>query len=993
MRMQINYAWLFLLQLFITPFLNAQESSFKNYVVSNWGMEEGLPQSSVNDIIQTKDGYIWLATFGGLVRFDGLSFTTFNRSNTEGLRSDRILQLFEATNGDIWITTEDGLIRYQNKEFKSFVLGQEEFQVYSPLTLDEDDKGRLWISSHSRIFKFEDESFIEVAVSKNINEAKKALSNNAGAILTFHKQVYRSMGDSVYQVINLEDDISNSVIISIEYPENSARYLIATNGDGVVKYENGEIATHSLPEFLPFNEIWDFSIDKSGQLWILGYGGLGIWKDAEIKSIYIPSEVGDADIISMLEDNEGNIWFGSGANGLFKLRPSNVKNIDKKEGLNTEQMLSLLAMKNGNYLFSTNCGGVFEWDGDVIRIPPISSFLPNKCNWSVFEDSQNRIWFGSRILYRTNSIEEPGIEIDSTHGFNGIDIFVIMEDSKNIIWIGASNGLYKYDGSNFQRFSTKEGLSFNDVRTLFEDKSGALWVGTSNGLNKLKNDKITQIYLDEEKNQIQEPNIRAIHEDESGVMWFGTYGNGLFRLFEGKVTNIRAKDGLFKNVVSHIIEDDYGNFWMGSNNGISRVSKEELNNFSEGKISTIQSYSYGRNDGMKSAETNGGFQPNVIKDENGKIYFPTVAGVAVISTQEANPDVISPPTFIERIRSSTTTFDDASEISLPYNDAFLEIRFTALMFSDPKKLRFRYRLVGLSSNWIDIGNQRHVLFSNIPPGNYIFEVVPNKSNGTWSENSASINIQVIPPFWQTSWFYSLIGVIIIFLGPAIYYVRTRALTKENDRQRKFTEKLIESQEIERRRIASELHDGIGQQVLVIKNRAELAKSFSGDPNEVQEQLAEIIKSAISSIADVRSISHNLRPVHLEKFGLTEALNYLCEQINEAVEFELSYYFEDIDGVLQSENEINFYRVIQEALNNIIKHAGASEASITVQKVKKNIITKIWDDGKGFKMVDIEHLSGLGFLGMKERIDSLKGELSIKSRLRHGTTIIITIPIK
>lgn len=185
--------------------LEAQSFDFDDYVISNWGLEEGLPQSSVNDIIQSKNGYIWLATFGGLVRFDGLNFTTFDRSNSKGMRSDRILHLHESTDGSIWLSTEDGFIRYLDNNFRSYVLKQDDDQIQSPLTIDEDGTGTLWLSTNSNIFKFESDSFRVVEVSTNKINAEKALYNNDGAILTYDRQVYKTLGDSIYKVIDLQD--------------------------------------------------------------------------------------------------------------------------------------------------------------------------------------------------------------------------------------------------------------------------------------------------------------------------------------------------------------------------------------------------------------------------------------------------------------------------------------------------------------------------------------------------------------------------------------------------------------------------------------------------------------------------------------------------------------------------------------------------------------------------------------------------------------------
>ena len=600
------------------------------------------------------------------------------------------------------------------------------------------------------------------------------------------------------------------------------------------------------------------------------------------------------------------------------------------------------------------------------------------------------------VWFQSNSLEEPGVVFDSTKGFSGVDIFAITEDSRGNIWIGAFNGLFVFDGKEFYRYTTADGLSYNDTRAIFEDEKGILWIGTSEGLNTIHNNTVRKVKLLETvaaSKQVQEPYIRAIYKDKEGTMWFGSYGNGLFRWKDGQITNITTKQGLFDDIVSHIAEDDQGNFWMGSNRGIFRASKKELNDLSDGGRESINSYSYGVGDGMNSSETNGGFQPNVISDSSGNIYFPTVEGVAVVSTHKVQDNNIPPTVYIENLRSSEDEIPFSSAITLPYDNAFLEIRYTALSFTAPKKVKFRYKLVGFDDSWIDVQNRRIALYSKIPPGDYTFKVIASNNDGLWNTEGASLRVTITPPFWQTYWFYGIIGFFFLSSGPAVYYYRVQQLKKENEKQKRFSEQLIDSQEQERRRIASELHDGLGQQILVIKNRVELAKLHIRDNAEMEEQLNEIQHSATRSIEDVRNISHGLRPVHLEKFGLSEAITNLCNELQDTSIIEWSYHIDNIDGIIPANKEINFYRVIQEGINNILKHSLASEASVLIQRNTNNIYATLWDDGRGFSLRMDKKPEGLGFLGMRERVQTLGGTIVIQSLKGKGTTIKINIPIE
>ncbi|MGM0588503.1 MAG: ligand-binding sensor domain-containing protein [Bacteroidota bacterium] len=989
---QLALLLFFFSYLLYNPAFSFQKST-NNYVISHFGMEDGLPQSTVNDITQTPDGYMWLATFGGLVRYDGNSFTTFNRSNTPGMRSDRILHLYTDSDGTLWVATENGFLRYQDGEFKSyeFKLGT---NIYAPSKVIEDGEGRLWITAGAAPYLYDGEEFLKQELLTDEESRSKALNENTGVWLAYDRKLLKTVGDSIALIDELDNQIRYNIVDVEEYPKGSGQVFIATTGQGVGLYEDGKLHLYSVDSGLTSRYTSKFYKDRSDQLWVTNFNGISKWQGEKFESLNAINLSKDIQYTKIFEDLEGNYWVGSPSEGLFKVRSSIITTIDSEEGLWNEKMLSLTQLRNGNYVFATNCGGVYEWKNNRATPAPINEVMPNLCVWSVYEDSRGDIWFGSRVLYRSSSLSDPGIQFGPEEGFDGFDIFAITEDRNGNIWIGCLNGVYVYDGASFTKFTTEEGLSYNDTRTLFEDSDGTMWVGTSQGLNTISKGRVTNIQLLEHKTDsvvVRQPYVRAIHKDNEGVYWIGTYGHGIFRIKNGHVTQIRSDDGLFDDIVSFIREDEQGFFWMGSNRGIFRVRRSELNKFSEGQIDRVQSYSYGIEEGMKSAETNGGFQPNVIQ-ENGKLYIPTVEGVTVVATNKAESLPKPPPVYIERLTSGNIDLPLGEQINLPYDKAFLQVYYTALNFQSPEKVKFRYKLEGLNENWFEVGTRRSALFTKIPPGEYAFKVTANSNNGTWNPEVASFGVSVKPPFWMTTWFYFVVGLGILFTGVGLYHRRVTKLEEANKRQKLFTEKLIESQEQERRRIASELHDSLGQQILVIKNRAELAGLQVEDAEATARELQEIIQSAQRSIADVRNISHNLRPVHLEKFGLTNAVNQLCANLQETTSIDWSYHLEDLNELVEDEKVINLYRIIQEGTNNILKHSSATEASVLVKKNGQMLSTKIWDNGKGFDNTNEQKQVGLGFQGMNERITSLGGTLKVESTPGKGTTLLIQIPI-
>lgn len=983
-----------LLAVFMISSAPAAERTAERYVVSRWGMEDGLPQSSVNDILQTRDGYIWFSTHGGLVRFDGTAFTTFDRNNTPGMRSDRLLGLFEASDGALWLSSEDGFMEFRDGRCTPYLIVHDGL-VYSPSMVAQDARGVMWLSVNGVPYRRVGDRFERQNVRTDTALARRATDDPGGIWLMHDFDLLRTVGDTIVRVADLRGRLSSTVREGVEHPAGSGVVYMATNGDGVARYEEGRLTLYSESEGLTSRFALRVIPDRGGGLWTVCYNGIARWNgDGFTPFDEVPAN-GQDQITSIMKDGEGNYWIGTPNRGLYRVRPSPLWTIGSADGLKNTKMLSLTRRRDGTFLFATNCGGVYEWSGGRAVPSAVNAFLPNLCVWSVFEDSKGRFWFGAQVLYRTSSLTSPGRMFDSTDGFTGRDVFAVTEDSRGIIWIGCLNGLFRYDGERFRRYSTADGLSYNDVRTIVEDASGALWIGTSGGLNVLRNGKIAPLDLLDGQTapgRTTQPYIRAILPDADGTLWLGSYGDGLIRYKDGKAFFITAQDGLFDNIVSHIVEDPQGFLWMGSNRGLFRNRKRRLHEFCDGMTDRVRSYSYGTADGMRSAETNGGFQPSIVRDESGRLFVPTVEGVTVVSTWDVTMNTVPPPVFIEAAVNGGLHDPAPDTLVMPHDSAFLEIRYTALSYTDPHKVRFRYRLEGLDERWTEAGPRRSAFYTQIPPGEYRFRVIACNNDGVWNEIGASMAIIVMPPFWMTWWFRALIGLAFLVAGPSAYFLRIAQLKRDKVRQEQFSRRLIESQERERRRIAAELHDGIGQQILVIKNRAELALRDGRDPERLREELREIAGSALSSINDIRAISHDLRPVHLEDFGLTETLRVLGEQLQAGSAVDWIVDIDDIDGVLPAGEEINFFRILQEGSKNILTHSGASHASLIVRREEETVTATLWDDGRGFDADAPRARPGMGLRGMEERVHALGGTLTLRSHPGDGTTVTVTVPI-
>jgi signal transduction histidine kinase len=491
--------------------------------------------------------------------------------------------------------------------------------------------------------------------------------------------------------------------------------------------------------------------------------------------------------------------------------------------------------------------------------------------------------------------------------------------------------------------------------------------------------------------------VRSFYQDEDGTLWIGTYDGGLNRFKDGRFTRYTMREGMFDNGVFRILDDSRGNFWMSSNRGVYRVSRRSLEDFAAGKTRSVTTVGYGKADGILNTECNGGAQPAGTRTRDGKLWFPTQKGVAVIDPAAIRASPLPPPVLIEEfsVDNQKVAFGGGAHI-LPGQERF-EIRYTGLSFTRPEQVRFKYRLEGLDKDWVDAGTRRTVDYSYVPPGGYTFRVIAANSDGVWNMEGAALPIFVQPPFWRTWWFISLASLTAIGTAVLWYEQRLWRLRRAQSAQEAFSRRLIDSQEGERKRIAAELHDSLGQSLVIIRNRAMLSLNTPDDHDRAIEQLDEIATAAGDAISEVKEIAYNLRPFQLDRFGLAKAIESMLKTVSEANEVELSAQIDDIDGVFTKEAEINLYRILQESINNMLKHAQATRGSVTVKRDGQRIEVIVQDNGKGFQ-TDVKHTgegakSKFGLVGMSERARILGAKYEIRSSPGEGTTIYLKIDLK
>lgn len=954
----------------------------QKYRFDSWTTENGLPQASVNSILQTRDGFLWLSTFGGLVRYDGLRFEVFNTGNTEGLKTGRFTHLLEDEAGILWAMTEgQGLTAYRNGMFTTYTV-ENGLPDNLILRFNITQNGNLLVESEHGIVQWNDEKFIPY-VPEPGEPTKNIMKRRADYI-------WYQEGDHLRKFehgqITFDHKVNGQVTGIFE--DSSRRIWYGTTNNELTMIENGKIQTYPTNDGYP---VFGFGIfeDQQKNLWFSS--GYGLWRFQNGKFTKFTTADGliDDHARYVYQDREGTLWVGTGG-GLSHLTESAMTTYSAADGIAADNTYTVF-QDSRQRIWIGSWKGLTAYENGTFQNVGAHFGVDNVNVTALAEDRAGNFWIGSwngevrKIKDGKTLTFEPKKMTDSP-------IRVIYEDTADNLWIGTSNGLVKYRDEQMTNYTAQQGLIGKEILVIYEDRAKRLWIGTDAGLNKYENGVFTNY---DEKDGIFTSSVRAIYEDQEGSFWIGTYDSGLYRYKNGQFTRYTTQNGLFDNGVFHIVEDGNDNFWISCNRGIYRVRKADLNDFAEKRIEKITSVPYNKRDGMLNSECNGGIQPAGLKTSDGRIWFPTQKGVTVINPATVPFNRIPPPVVIQSVIIDTKPVDISAPINLVPGNANLEIQYSGLSFTNPELVKFKYKLEGLDIDWVEVGTRRSAYYSHLPPGNYKFKVLAANRDNVWNEQGAEIIIQMQPAFRQTWWFWILLSLAVIAVAWNIYRRRVATLRHSAMLRQTFARQLIDSQEDERRRIAVELHDSLGQSLVIIKNWAllEIKSKLNGKPAN-QKALQEITETASEAIIEVRKIAYNLGPFQLEKLGLRKSIE---EMVNKAVassSIDFTLNIDNIDDYLTKPSQVNVYRIIQEAVNNIIKHSGARTAKISIKIVPAQIHLNITDDGCGFALKTSNGQSGnngFGLLGMSERAHLLKAEYHIESELGRGTTIFIILP--
>lgn len=984
----------FVFKIVICLFLFSQ-IVWTQYRFDSWDTEDGLPQNTVYAMTQTRDGYLWLTTYDGLVRFDGVRFTVFDKSNTKGILSNRFTSIYEDTEGALWIGTEyGGLVRYTDGEFKTFDY-RDGLPSKSLRYIQQDNEGNLVVSTDTGIFCLRNNKF-EPCISSEWARYFRVYWSKSGAKWIMDKNGLNKIknGNTIHHPIQWREN----AVDEIQFFEDSGGDLwigaadatiYRITDDGTIRYsregervEKGTVTINALGSAT--------GADADGNIWLSNSGGGGVVvfnpQTRDFKQFTTADGLSSNQIKSFFTDREGTLWIGTNNRGLNRVTKQFIRTISDKDGMKKTNVYPVLEDSAGNVWVGADEGLSRIKDGIITNYEQFGGVQ------ALYEDREGRVWIG--FDHQSGYFKDDKFT-EMSDILRNVAFTSIHQDKTGVFWFGGDDGFVHFKDGKATHYTTQDGLPSNEVKLVHEDRNGTIWLATYAGLVQIKDDKFVTLT---EADGLVSNRVRTITEDADGTFWIGTYDGGISRFRGGKFFNFTTANGLFNNGAFRILEDSRGNFWISSNRGIYRVSKKELNDFADGKIPSVTSVAYGTQDGMLNTECNGGRQPAGVKTRDGRLWFPTQQGVVVVDPEAIPFNSSPPPVVIESIEIDNKAVSlNQTAIEIEPRQSNLEIAYTGLSLIKSDQVRFKYKLAGLSDEWIDAGTRRTAYFSYLPPGNYTFTVIAANSDGVWNTEGKQVRVRVVPPFYRTWWFISLLAFSVAVLTLSVYKIRVSQLKQEKKRQEDFSRRLIDLQENERKRIAGELHDSLSQNLVIIKNRAMISLQGRDQAEQAFEQLEEIADAAAESLSEVREIAHNLRPFQIDRLGLTKAIEALIRKAN-TPELSVAAELDEIDRILKPEMEINLYRILQESLNNIIKHSAATEANVKITKNEGVIEIMIRDNGKGFDMAstrfgESQNGSGFGLVGITERARILGCVPIIESVSGQGTKICLRVAIE
>ncbi len=1008
------------------------------YSVTTWGVDEGLPQSSVTDIGQTPDGFLWIGTLlSGLSRFDGVRFVNFDSANTPALATTGVRHLFVDSEGRLWVNGGDGSLLL--KQGNTFVKVGDGFKVAAVIgewqgrmtfnTADgeliigrsgadgkwqwqrhkapveglsfyfsEDQAGVIWfLAAGGKLGRFTNDRFEILDAPPGLagKIVQSVVRDDAGRIWVGTDVELAHWEHGAFTNCNPAGPAGKISVRAI-MPMPGERFWLEVNGKLVCR-DHGQWSA-PVAEWdgnrLPWSQLRAFRADHGGGVWIsLVEGLVHLSRDGQLVRVTSADGLPSQSAQTVFSDQEGNLWAGYHRGGLIEVRPSTFHAVARREGLRDTLVTSLTEDTAGAIWLGTAGGSVARWADGVctnFTLPLRGRFCQDVV---VAAGPDGRVWIGTGgngLLVWDHGQFQAVLSPDQISA-DGVRQLLVAQNGG--VWFANFSGLYRLAENKPDRVLTPSGTA-QAVAALKEGPNGSLWIGTIGGmLRRWQGGKLSSY---QPQDNVPSSRFCALWPEADGTVWIGTMTGGLLRFKDGWFTRFTQEDGLADNSISHILADDQGNLWLGSHVGVMCVAKNSLVPRAN-RTGPVPCRWFGRSDGLPTVALTLEFQPSCEKTHDGKLWFGTPKGASWVDPRDVRSPKPAPPVVVESVRAD----NQVREFSPPGSTAAgpeltvepgvnnLEVRFTSPVFTAPETMRFKYRLDPLDADWIDLGGQRNVTFTHLSAGEYTFNVMAGNSDGRWSEPPAAFRLSVQPHYWERTSFkvammFGVLG------GVALIVWR---ITQQ--RLRRKLEVLRQQQQIdrERARIAQDLHDDLGAGLTEIR----LTSAMSANPRLPEFESREYAREVSARAAElVQRMDEIVWAVNPRNDSIVSLSFYACQYAEQILKpLGLACRLDVPPGLpeisLNAEQRYNFFLAFKEAIANIAKHSGATELKLTIKVAGDKFVFKLEDNGRGF-VPGGEPAGADGLRNIRERISRLGGECEIASEPGQGTQVFLRVPI-
>ena len=983
--------------------------------IRTWTTDDGLPQGSVTAMTQARDGYLWLGTDRGLVRFDGIRFRTFDDNNTPGLNSSQIRCLFTDSEDNLWIgTTTAGIVLVRNGHVAP-VTGGPAFHAGPLRSACEDASGSVWLyTADGQLLHYHQGNVgVGDGGTNRPRSSRVIIAEKSGP-------VWLGRSDGLYTTGTLSNLAQAGPPRFKVRSINQVDYLVASRDGGfwcladghVQKWRNFKVerdyGTYPWNTLKPITSACE---DQEGNLVVGTYGDATYWLDSQGHFSRVARDDGSLDyVLSLLVDQDDDLWVGTDGLGVSRVKRSPFAVWAQSERRTVQ---SVCEDTNGLLWVGFFGAGTPAVIGVNLETGARQAYGTNVQVKSVLVDRDHRVWAGTwgpwepwwarlqtggLFKLETDAVPQPQyVQTTMSQGITKLSVIeavsALYQDRTGLMWAGTGEGLWQGDGHGWTLLTTSNGLSSDDVRAVIDDAEGNIWIGTADGgLDRLHDGKMVSFH---KSDGLPSEHISSLYLDEQGVLWVGTSG-GLARLQGGKWTAYTTGNGLASDSVQYILDDGQGNLWLGSNLGLMRVAKKALNDFAGNPTNLFACRTFGRMDGLPPGECSSGSQPAACRSHDGRLWFPMI-GLVSVAPADIRPNTNPPPVVIENVLIDNVSQSadmlgaaPITNLTIPAGREQLDIQYASLNLGAADKARFRYQMEPYDSKFVEAGDRRVAPYPNLPPGKYTFRVSACNEDGVWSDEPAMLAVIVLPPFWRTAWFISGTSLVLLALIiGAVYYMSTQRLQRQlaGLREQQALEK-------ERARIARDIHDQLGASLTQVSLLGEMVESDKDSPGEVVSHARQISQTARDTSRALDEIVWTVNPSNDTLEGL---VNYICKYAQEYLAVADLRYRLDIPAqlppvVITPEVRHNVFLAAKEAITNIVRHARATSAFIRLRLEPGVFVLEIQDDGKGIPNLE-EKLAGSrnGLRNMVKRMEDIGGSFAASPAPGGGTLISLTVP--